>query len=237
MSVRVVAVLGIVAAAVLISTIDRTTTPASAQRRPQRAEDPDAKLRKPPVAKDDAEKKIYDVLTAIKADRKLQYRNVSADDGRLMRQITEAAGAKVVVEIGTSTGYSGLWLAMALRGTGGKLITYDISEERLAVANKHFKQAGVDDLITTVHGNAHEKVKELKEPIDVLFLDADKAGYIDYLQKLMPLIRPGGIIMAHNMVYPNPDPKFIEEITTNPKLDTSFLLMHGAGLSMTIKKR
>ena len=78
---------------------------------------------------------------------------------------------------------------------------------------------------------------QLEFRIDVLFLDADKEGYIDYLNKLLPLVRPGGLIIAHNMRRPSPDPRYIEAITKNQQLDTSFLLMDGAGSGVTLKKR
>ena len=70
----------------------------------------------------------------------------------------------------------------------------------------------------------------------LLFLDADKSGYIDYLDKLLPLVRPGGLIVAHNMVHPPPDPAYIEAVTTNADLETVFLHMDGAGIGVTLKK-
>jgi len=187
------------------------------------------------LPKNDAEKRILKTLEEMRAGT--GFRNVSVKDGRLLRLLTEVAGAKRVVEIGTSTGESALSIALALRSTGGKLITHEIDPGRAKTARENFKKAGVDDIITVVEGDAHETVKQHKEPIDILFLDADKEGYIDYLNKLLPLIRPGGLILAHNMVYPRPDPRYIEAITKNPGLETSFLLMDGAGVSVTVKKR
>ncbi len=61
------------------------------------------------------------------------------------------------------------------------------------------RQAGVADLVTIIEGDAHETVSQHSEPIDILFLDADKEGYVDYLNKLLPLVKPGGLIIAHNM--------------------------------------
>jgi caffeoyl-CoA O-methyltransferase len=188
-----------------------------------------------PLPKDEKEKKIIETID--EARKGARYANVSTADGRLLRLLTEAVGAKRVVEIGTSTGESGLWFAMALRSTGGKLVTFDMDEGRVKVAKENFKKAGVEDLITVVLGDAHEKVKEEKEPIDVLFLDADKEGYIDYLEKLLPLVRAGGLVLAHNMRGPTPDPRYIEAITKNPALETSLLLMDGSGVGVTLKKR
>jgi predicted O-methyltransferase YrrM len=190
-----------------------------------------------PIAKTGAEKKILSVLDEMAADRSRTFANVSPTDGRLLRQLTEAVGAKRVIEIGTSTGYSGLWFAMALRTTGGKLITHEIDSARAAEARDNFKKAGVDDLITVVEGNAHETVEQQKAPIDILFLDADKEGYVDYLDKLFPLVQPGGLIIAHNMNTRQADPSYAEAITTNSQLDTLLLLREGTGVGVTLKKR
>ena len=70
-----------------------------------------------------------------------------------------------------------------------------------------------------------------------MFLDADKQGYIDYLEKLLPLIRPGGLIIAHNMSPRMADPRYVEAITKNPNLESLFLLREGAGIGVTMKKR
>jgi predicted O-methyltransferase YrrM len=192
-------------------------------------------LEKPLRPKDDGERRILEALeTARKGQR---YANVSESDGRLLRQLTEAVGARRVVELGTSTGESGLWFSMALRKTGGHLDTHDIDPGRIAVARENFKRAGVDDLITIVEGNAHETAVKNKDPIDVLFIDAEKEGYDAYLRELLPYVRPGGLILAHNMHRPAPNPRYVEAITTSPDLDTSFVLMDGAGIGITLKKR
>jgi predicted O-methyltransferase YrrM len=192
-------------------------------------------LEKPPLATDEAEKRILAVLDDV--DRNEREMSVSQTDGRFLRQMAEALGAKRVVELGTSTGYSGLWFALALRNTGGHLYTHEIDPERARIARENFEAAGVADLITIIDGDAHQTVSQHTEPIDIVFLDADKEGYIDYLEKLLPLVRPGGLVLAHNMRRPPPDPRYIEAITTNPALDTTFVLMDGAGIGVTLKKR
>ena len=95
----------------------------------------------------------------------------------------------------------------------------------------------MDHLVTIVEGDAHQTVSRLREPIDILFLDADKDGYLDYLNKLLPLVRPGGLILADNVSKPAPSPTFLKAITTNPNLETVFLNMSATGLSVTLKKR
>ncbi len=190
-----------------------------------------------PLPKNDAEKKILSVLDNLDESQREGNMNVPIEDGRLLRLLTETTGAKHVVEIGTSNGYSGIWICLALKKTGGKLVTHELDEGRASLARQNFKRAGVDDIVTLVMGDAHETVKNLKDPIDLLFLDADKPGYIDYLNKLLPLVRPGGLVLGHNMRRPAPDPRFIKAITTNPDLETLFLHMDNAGMSVSLKKR
>lgn len=191
----------------------------------------------PALPADDAEKKILAVLEDLDKNQRRGNMNVPVADGRLLRLLTETVGAKHVVEIGTSNGYSGIWFCLALRKTGGKLATFEIDEGRAALARENFKKAGVEDLVTLVMGDAHKEAPKLKDPIDVLFLDADKAGYVDYLEKLLPLVRPGGLIIAHNMTKRMADPNYVKAITTNPKLETLFLHMQGGGVGVTMKKR
>lgn len=186
----------------------------------------------PPLAKTEAETKILGVLEDIVKSGSM-YANVPLSDGRALRVLTEAAGARSVVELGTSTGYSGLWFCLALQKTGGKLTTFEIDPGRAATARKHFQQAGVSPMVTIVEGDAHQTIARLKEPIDVVFIDADKEGYSDYLDKLLPLVRPGGLILAHNV---NMVEEYIKKVESNPDLETIFY-MQGEGLSVTLKKR
>jgi len=191
---------------------------------------------KPTLLDEAAEKRIRAVLAELDANRRGNM-NVPEADGQLLFLLTRTMEAQNVVEIGTSNGYSGLWMLMALRSTGGHLKTYDIDPRRSELAKKNFEKAGVSDLVTQVLGDAHEKVLELKDPIDLLFIDADKPGYLDYLKKRRPLVRPGGLISAHNMKRPAPSPDYVEAITTDPDLETVFLNMDAAGIAVTMKKR
>lgn len=193
-----------------------------------------ASLEIPPLPKNEAEKKILSVLDDMESGPWMA--NVVTLHGRLLRILTEAVNARNVVEIGTSNGYSGLWICLGLQATGGKLITHEIDPERASLARANFRRAGVEHMVTIVLGDAHETVTRLKEPIDLLFIDADKTGYLDYLNKLLPLVRPGGLILADNMSQPKPSPDFIKAITTNPNLETIFLNMQSTGIGLTLKK-
>lgn len=186
----------------------------------------------PTLAKSESEKRIMAVLDeAVKAGE--LYANVPAADGRMLRLLAEAVNAKSVVEIGTSTGLSGLWFSMALEKTGGRLTTFELDSGRAATALAHFKKAGVDRLVTIVQGDAHANVTRLKDPIDMVFIDADKEGYVDYLKKLLPLVRPGGLIAAHNVDMVS---DYFKAVTTSSDLET-VLYTQGGGLAVTLKKR
>lgn len=181
-------------------------------------------------AREGVDPKVAAVMAEIEPRRGM---SVSPADGQVLMALVEELDAKRVVEIGTFRGYSALWIASGLRRTGGTLITYDIDPRTAEVARGNFVRAGVDDLITQVVGDAHEEIKTLKGPIDLAFIDADKAGYLDYLQKLIPRMRKGGVIAAHNVVYPPPDPRFMAAIRTDPRLETTFANMDGAGISIS----
>jgi caffeoyl-CoA O-methyltransferase len=197
-------------------------------------------LESSPTASTEAEKAILDVLEDMASNQGGGMHNVTRDDGRLLRLLTETANAQHVVEIGTSNGYSAIWFCLALRSTGGKLTTHEIDPKKIELARHNFERAGVSQLITIVEGNAHEEVLKLDEPIDILFLDADKSGYVDYLNKLLPRVRPGGLIIAHNMAPIPPtraDPKYVEAITSSPELETIFLHKSTwGGVGVTLKK-
>ena len=177
------------------------------------------------------EKAILDVQAEMVKDN-TTYLSVPEPDGKTLRVLTEAVGAKKVLEIGTSTGYSGLWFCLALRATGGHLTTLELDHGRATQARQHFEQAGVAGLVTVVEGDAHEQVTKVSGPFDIVFIDAEKPGYIDYLKKVLPLVRPGGLILAHNV---DMAPEYVKAVTSNPDLETVFY-MEGRGLGITLKK-
>ena len=189
----------------------------------------EAPTNRPPTAKTEAEKRILATLERMASAGELHLA-VEPDTGRMLRLLAEANGAKHAVEVGTSTGYSSLWLCLALQATGGRLTTFELDPGRAAQARKHFEEAGVSNAVTVVVGDAHQTVKQLKDPIDVLFLDADKEGYTSYLRTLLPLVRPGGLIGADNIEMAE---GYVAAVTTDPQLDT---VLFGR-FSVTLKKR
>jgi len=125
--------------------------------------------------------------------------NVPASDGQLLYDLIIKGNYKSALEIGTSTGHSGIWIAWALSKTGGKLITIDIDEGRHKQAVENFKKAGLSDYIDARLADAHSLVKELKGPFDFVFSDADKDWYKNYFIDLDPKLLTGGCFASHNV--------------------------------------
>lgn len=126
---------------------------------------------------------------------------VSADEGRLLTLLVQLTGVRRAVEIGVFTGYSALCIARGL-ADGGRLLACDVSQEWTAVARRYWQRAGVDERIELRLGPALSTLQGLDdEPIDFAFIDADKVGYPDYYQALVPRLRPGGLIVLDNVLF------------------------------------
>jgi predicted O-methyltransferase YrrM len=125
--------------------------------------------------------------------------NIPAADGQLLYDLIIKGNYKSALEIGTSTGHSGIWIAWAMSKTGGKLITIEIDEERYKTALENFKEVGLSEYIDARLADAHKLVKELKGPFDFVFSDADKEWYKNYFIDLDPKLKIGGCFTAHNI--------------------------------------
>ncbi|MBN1853209.1 MAG: O-methyltransferase [Pirellulales bacterium] len=213
-------------------------TQAAKQRHPTAEEVSRQYLPRHPKPRDDVEKRIVAVLEDMYVNQSHGMGNILPEDGRLIRMLTETLDAKHVVELGTANGYSAMWFCLALRLTGGKLTTHEIDSDRIALAKENFKRAGVEDLVTLVEGDAHETIQKLTGPIDLVLLDAEKEGFTDYLRKLLPMIRTGGLIIAHDssgQAHMMED--YFNMIVENPDLETVFVDASRWGMCITRKMR
>jgi predicted O-methyltransferase YrrM len=125
--------------------------------------------------------------------------NVPEVDGRTLHDLIVTHRYTRALEIGTSTGHSGIWIAWALSKTGGRLVTIDIDEARHREALANFEAAGVARYVDARLGDAHEIVPSLAGPFDFVFSDADKAWNVKYLQAVLPKLVPGGCYTTHNI--------------------------------------
>ena len=143
------------------------------------------------------DKRVQDFLSS--QSRRWYDMNVPASDGQLLYDIIIENGYKSALEIGTSTGHSGIWIAWALSKTGGKLITIDIDERRHNTAVKNFEEAGLSGYIDARLADAHTLVPQLKGPFDFVFSDADKNWYRNYFVAVDPKLLVGGCYTTHNI--------------------------------------
>src|SRR5512142_612487 len=118
--------------------------------------------------------------------------NVPEADGRALYDLIVQNRYTRALEIGTSTGHSGTWIAWALSKTGGRLITIDIDEERYREAKRNFEAAGLASFIDARLADAHDLVPRLEGPFDLVFVDADKGWYINYAKAVLPKLAVGG---------------------------------------------
>ncbi len=126
---------------------------------------------------------------------------IGPNQGAFLEVLIGAMAPRLCIEIGTFTGYSSLAIARAL-GPDGKLICCDISEEWTAVAREHWEAAGVSDKIDLRIGPALETVRSLRDTtVDFAFIDADKTGYIDYYEELVPRLSTNGVIAVDNTLW------------------------------------
>ncbi|MFC1499556.1 O-methyltransferase [Candidatus Zixiibacteriota bacterium] len=172
--------------------------------------------------------------------------NVPAVDGQKLYDIIVEHGYTRAVEIGTSTGHSGLWIAWALSKTGGKLITIEIDERRHNQAVAYFEEAGLSEFIDARLANAHELVPQLEGPFDFVFSDADKDWYSRYFEWMLPKLEAGGCFTAHNVRQSSSrsggrgrggssgTDSFVEALLATEGLDTTFFTS-GGGLSVSFK--
>jgi caffeoyl-CoA O-methyltransferase len=166
--------------------------------------------------------------------------NVPEVDGQMLYDLIIKGNYKSALEIGTSTGHSGIWMAWALSKTGGKLITIDIDERRHRTAVENFRKAGLSEYIDARLADAHQLVKELKGPFDFVFSDADKDWYKQYFIDTDPKLVVGGCFTAHNISEggrggQSGQREFLEYVKSLKNYETT-VDSRGGGLSISYKR-
>jgi len=161
--------------------------------------------------------------------------NVSRQTGNFLNMLVKMAKCKNGLEIGTSNGYSGLWLGTAFKENGGKLSTIEFWEKRQCIARENFKKCGVSEVITPIIGSGVDVLKEWNQPLDFAFLDANKAQYIEFFKLIDKHLVKGGIITADNITsHPDKVKDFVETIKNDRRYQTEILDLP-AGLLVAYK--
>jgi caffeoyl-CoA O-methyltransferase len=126
-------------------------------------------------------------------------RQIPPVTGKFLALLCASAPKGGVLEVGTSGGYSSLWLSLACRERGDRLATFEILEEKIARANETFEAAEVSEQIQLIHGDAREVIAGYKD-VAFCFLDAEKDVYMDVYEKVVPNLVPGGVLAADNAI-------------------------------------
>jgi caffeoyl-CoA O-methyltransferase len=193
----------------------------------------------PPAAASTA---LDERVRAFLESQKGQWReeNVTEADGRFLYDLILKHRYTKALEIGTSTGRSGIWEAWALSKTGGRLVTVEIDEFRHLRAVQNFKASGLDDRIDARLADAHELVEELPGPFDFVFIDADKNWTLNYFKALLPKLEAGGCFAVHNVVslgFMQGIKDFLEYARSRPDLETVIDTASSGGISLTYRKK
>ena len=126
-------------------------------------------------------------------------RQIPPETGKFIALLASVAPEGNYIEIGTSAGYSALWLALACQELNRKLVTFEVLEEKISLARETFKVAGVKDLIQLIPGDAREYLHNYRD-ISFCFLDAEKEVYLDCYEKIIPNMVKGGLLVADNVI-------------------------------------
>lgn len=163
---------------------------------------------------------------------------VSEEDGRFLRLLVAARSAKSVLEIGGASGYSGIWLGLGARETGGQVVSIEYDPERAKEGAANIARAGLTDVVRAVHGDAFAEIPKLSGTFDLVFLDAWKPDYLKFFEMVYPRLAPGGIFVAHNVVNKRSDMEpFLSAIANHPGLFTTIVSPSSEGMSVSYKVR
>ncbi len=161
---------------------------------------------------------------------------VGPETGRLMNELIKAAGSRRIVEVGSSYGYSTLWLAEAAKAAGGEVISLELHAGKIAHAKTLLASVDLGDVVTFVEGDALESIAALDGPVDFVLIDLWKDLYIPCFDLLRPLLSDGAMILGDNMIFPpsNHDNAvaYRNHILDDPRMD-SVLLPIGSGVELS----
>lgn len=125
--------------------------------------------------------------------------NITRDTGRLLWILVTATRATRILEVGTSNGFSTIWLADAARTTGGRVTTLELNPDKITLARTNLAAAGLAEVVEILEGQAANSLARLPGPFDLVFLDADRPSYLTYLELVVPRLRAGGLLVADNV--------------------------------------
>jgi predicted O-methyltransferase YrrM len=173
---------------------------------------------------------------ARETERARRMLNITPETGRFLAILVRAAGARRLLEIGASNGYSTIWLAWAAQDTGGRVTTIERAPDKIAMARSNLARAGLADRVTVCEGDAHDVLRAQTGLFDFVFLDADRPSYLAYLPRLLSLLKPSGLLVTDNVVsHAHELEEFLARVRSDPSLETVTVPL-GHGLELTSKR-
>ena len=143
------------------------------------------------------------------------------DSSQLIHIMIQSSACKSLVEIGVAHGYSTIWLAHAARITGGRLTSLEINPKNIERAGRNLTEAGLVDMVNLVLGDSRETLRTIKGPLDFVLMDAWEWLYVDLLKLVVPLLRPGGLLVADNVSPGHPESdRYIQALRDHPQIET-----------------
>jgi predicted O-methyltransferase YrrM len=180
---------------------------------------------------------IQSVLQAVRAADK-DLLAVSEEDGRFLRVLATSSRATRALEIGGASGYSAIWIGLAMRETGGRLITIEYDAARAQALAANIRKAGLTDVVTVVAGDAFKEIPRLGGEFDFVFLDAWKPDYKRFFDLILPRVPRGGLFLAHNVVNKRDEMRdFLTAVEASPALVTTFVSPSHEGMSVSVRVR
>ncbi len=163
-----------------------------------------------------------------------KYLNITRDTGELLGLLIKACKCSDILEIGTSNGYSTLWLASSI-GENGKVITVDISDKKLAMAKNNLQLANLQHRVDFIHADFLAFIKGNQRQYDLVFLDADRTQYLSVEEEIISAIKPGGLLICDNAISHSHElAAFIVKIKSNPDFTCSIVSV-GKGEFIAVK--
>jgi len=163
------------------------------------------------------------------------YYNIPADTGKFLYNLVLISKAKSILEIGTSNGYSTIWLAEAAKQNKGKVTTIEISESKVKMAKENFLRANLNKSIKLIHGDALKEIPKLRKKYDFMFIDAIKTDYIKYLKLNEKNLKKDAVVVADNAIIFKDKMKHYLNYLQNNKSYSSVLVPIGTGVEFSIK--
>jgi predicted O-methyltransferase YrrM len=180
---------------------------------------------------------IESILERIKAADKGQLA-ISEEDGRFLRVLVASRGARSILEIGAASGYSGIWLGLGARESGGRVVAIEYDPQRAREAGENIRKAGLGDVVRVVSGDAFAEIPRLPGTFDLVFLDAWKPDYKKFFDLVYPRLSPGAVFVAHNVVNKKSEMEpFLQTVQTHPQLFTTIVSPSSEGMLVSYRRK